>query len=191
MNDIAILLQKLNINSYEVFAAMKTKWNALNFEPGLVGGHCIGVNSYYLMHKADEIGYHSELILASRYINELIAKYIVNEVIRKLIEFNLRIKESKVAILGFTYKKNCPDLHDTKVIDIIRNLKSYGVDVLVHDPIADAKIARTAYGIHLCPWKDLKNLNALIISVGHKQYQETPSIEYIKKLKKTRFYCRY
>ncbi|AMV15218.1 TPA: nucleotide sugar dehydrogenase [Legionella pneumophila] len=170
INDLSRMLHAMGMEAHEVVAAMKTKWNYLPFEPGLVGGHCIGVNSYYLMHKAEEIGYHSEIISASRRMNESMAKFIVNETIRNLVHIDVLIKKCRVAILGLTYKENCSDIRDTRVIDIIKELQSYEVDVLVHDPIADKKTTQNEYGIELVDWNCLTNLDAILITVAHKKY---------------------
>jgi len=170
MNDIAIMLHSFGMETTEVIAAMKTKWNYIPFQPGLVGGHCIGNNSYYLMHKAEEVGYHSDTIMAGRRVNENMAKFIVDETIKKLIKKGFLIKGARIAVLGLTYKENCSDLRDTKVIDIIHQLKSYGMEVLVHDPIAHNDIAKKEYQIELVTWKELINLDALILAVAHKEY---------------------
>ncbi len=170
MNEIAIMLHALGINTREVIEAMKTKWNYIPFQPGLVGGHCIGVNSYYLMHKAEEAGCHSDVIMAGRRVNENIAKFIADQTIKKLIHLGIPIKRARIAVLGLTYKENCSDLRDTGVTDIIKELKSYDTQVLVHDPIAESDDAKKEYGINLTPWKDLTDIDAVIIAVAHKQY---------------------
>lgn len=184
MNDIAIMLHKLKIETADVIAAMKTKWNYLSFKPGLVGGHCIGVNSYYLMHKAQEVGYHSEIISAGRHANEYISKFIVEETIKCLINQNILIKGSRVAILGLAYKENCSDIRDTNVVEIINALKGYGIQVLVNDPIIDHDQAKIEYDIDMVSWEDLKNLNAIILTVAHTQYISLSKSEILKKLNK-------
>lgn len=183
MNDIAIMLHKLNIDTAEVISAIKTKWNALVFQPGLVGGHCIGVNSYYLLHKAQEVGYFSEIISASRRMNESISKFIVDETIKNLAAQNVLIKGARVAVLGLTYKENCPDLRDSMVMEIINLLKSYEITVFVNDPIADAKQAKAEYGIDLTPWNELNNLDAIILAVAHKDYLSNPKKIFLEKIK--------
>ena len=170
INDISRMLHAMGMETQEVMAAMKSKWNFLPFEPGLVGGHCIGVNSYYLMHKAEEIGYHSEIISASRRMNESMAKFIVNETIRNLAHLNVLIKKCRVGILGFTYKENCSDVRDTRVIDIIKELQLYEMKVFVHDPIADKLTTKKEYGVDLVDWRDLNQLDAILITVAHKIY---------------------
>lgn len=182
MNEIAIILHKLKIDTSEVIAGMKTKWNFLPFQPGLVGGHCIGVNSYYLIYKAEEVEYHSPLLLASRHINENISKFIATQAIKQLIHLNIQIPTARIAILGFTYKENCSDLRDTKVIDIINELTSYGATVMVHDPIADTGAAKKEFNVDLYSWKDLTDLDAIIITVSHRYYIELDKNEYKKKL---------
>jgi UDP-N-acetyl-D-galactosamine dehydrogenase len=168
MNEISIILHRLGIDTADVIAGMKTKWNFVPFKPGLVGGHCIGVNAYYLLHKAEEIGYHSNLIMASRLVNEGISKFIASEAIKKLIQLDVPVRKARVAIFGLTYKENCSDLRDTKVIDIIHELQSYGIQVMVHDPIADALEAQKEYHITLAPWANLKDLDAILLTVSHK-----------------------
>lgn len=183
MNDLAIILHALGIDTREVLAAMKTKWNYLPFEPGLVGGHCIGVNSYYLMHKAEEVNCHSDIIYSARRVNESIAKFIVNETIKRLIHRSVLIKGSRIGILGLTYKENCADLRDTGVISIINELKSYDVQVFVQDPLADYEVAKREYGIELVDWDDLVNLDAIILTVAHQKYTLLTKEEIILKLK--------
>lgn len=170
MNDIAVMLHHLGIDTAEVIQAMKTKWNYIPFQPGLVGGHCIGINSYYLMHKAEEIGYYSNLIMAGRQINESIAKFIVQQTIKQLIHLGSNVKRARIAILGLTYKENCSDLRDTRVLDIVKELHSYGAELLIHDPIADASAARKHYGIDLQSWETLNDLDAMIFTVAHQYY---------------------
>lgn len=182
MNDIAIMLHHLNIDLKEVMKAMETKWNYLPFKPGLVGGHCIGINSYYLMHKANELGYSSEIITSGRKVNEFLANFIVYETIKKLIELDIPIKRAKVGILGITYKEDCSDIRDTRVIDIIKGLQSFNIEVVVHDPIADPKITKQEYKILLQDWSQIKNLDAIIVAVSHTFYKKIKSKELIKKL---------
>lgn len=182
MNDMAIMLHALGIDTAEVISAMKTKWNYMPFQPGLVGGHCIGVNSYYLMHKAEEVGYFSDIIHAGRRINESIAKFIVEQTIKKLIHLGIPVKRARIAIFGLTYKENCSDLRDTRVIDIIKELQSYDIETLVHDPIADAETALNNYGIELHSWENLYDLDAMIFSVAHQHYLTLDRNEIKEKL---------
>lgn len=184
MNDIAIMLHKMGIDTADVIAAMKTKWNYLPFKPGLVGGHCIGINSYYLMHKAKEVGHYSEIISAGRHANEYIPKFIVDETIKCLIHKNILIKNARLAILGLTYKENCPDLRDTRVIDIINQFKNYGLQILVNDPVVDPIEARKEYNIELVSWKDLKNIDVLLLTVAHDQYRSLKKNDFLNILSK-------
>lgn len=183
MNDIAIMLHKFGIDTADVIDAMKTKWNFIPFQPGLVGGHCIGVNSYYLMHKAKELGYYSEIIVAARRANEIIPKFIVDETIKCLIHQDVLIKGSRVAILGITYKENCSDIRDSKVIEIIKALKNYGIQVIVNDPIADSNQVKNEYGVELVKWEDLNNLDAIILTVSHNEYRHLSKADFLQKLK--------
>jgi len=171
MNELALIFDKFGIDTKNVLDAANTKWNFLPFSPGLVGGHCIGVDPYYLTFKAESEGYHPEIILAGRRINDNMAKFIVEKTIKMMINQGINIKNSKVGVLGLTFKEDCPDLRNTKVIDIIDELKSYSVDVCVHDPIADPKEALKFYDVDLVEFKELKDLSALIVAVSHKEYK--------------------
>lgn len=170
MNEFALFLHKLNIPSKEVFAAAGTKWNFLPFEPGLVGGHCIGVNSYYLTFRAEEVGFHPDLILAGRRVNEYMPTYIVETVIKELIKLNVNINGAKIGILGLTYKEDCPDLHFTKTLDVVRELKTYHTDLIANDPVADAKSAESIYNIPVVSLEEMKDMDAIILMLPHKQY---------------------
>jgi UDP-N-acetyl-D-galactosamine dehydrogenase len=180
VNEIALILHSLGMDSFEVFEAARTKWNFLPFQPGLVGGHCIGVNSYYLAHKAEAVGYHPDVILAGRRVNNYMTRYLAQETIKQLNKIGKPNKKSRIAVLGLTYKENCADLHDTKVIDLIRELQSLDADVLVHDPLADTKEAQKLYGIDLIAWEDLVNVDAIIIAVAHKQYSALSKTDFQK-----------
>jgi UDP-N-acetyl-D-galactosamine dehydrogenase len=171
MNELAIIFDKMRIDTSEVLAAAGTKWNFLNFKPGLVGGHCIGVDPYYLTHKAGMLGYHPQVILAGRRINDGMGKFIAEQTIKKMIAGGSVIKGAKVNVLGLTFKENCGDLRNSKVIDVIRELRSYGVEVLVTDPLADAKEAHDEYGINLTPFNDLPKADALVVAVAHQEYK--------------------
>ena len=184
MNDIAMMLHSFGMDTKEVIEAMNTKWNALNFQPGLVGGHCIGVNSFYLMHKAEEFGYHSEIIAAGRHANEAISRFIADETIKQLIHLNVVIKGARIAILGITYKENCPDIRDSRVIDIIKALEAYEVEVVVVDQIADPEQVTKEYGIDLVSWEKLSDVSAIILAVAHKEYTQLTQKDFVKKLKK-------
>jgi UDP-N-acetyl-D-glucosamine/UDP-N-acetyl-D-galactosamine dehydrogenase len=171
MNELALIFDRLGIDTLEVLEAAGTKWNFLPFRPGLVGGHCIGVDPYYLTFKADEVGYHPQVILAGRRINDGMGKFVAEKTVKMMINSNQNIKGSRVGVLGLTFKENCPDLRNTRVVDIVAELESYGVDVLVHDPIADPAEAQKYYGIALRRWEEMTNLSALIIAVAHKEYR--------------------
>lgn len=172
-NEFAVILHALQMDSKEIFDAMKTKWNYLPFQPGLVGGHCIPVNSYYLANKAEAVGFHPEVILASRRMNEQMPRYIVDSTIQELKKQKIAIKDAKVAIFGLTYKENTPDVHDTKVIDLIQELKNVGIDeVVVHDPIADKQSAKKIFDIDLKSWDELQDIDVIILAVAHNQFMK-------------------
>ena len=172
MNELALICDRLNIRTAEVLAAAKTKWNFLPFTPGLVGGHCIGVDPYYLTTKAQEIGYHPEVILAGRRINDSIGTYIGQRLVKLLVQCHLSIRGAKVGILGLTFKENVPDLRNSRVPDIVSEQKQFGIEPLVHDPLANTSEAQEEYGITLQTWEQLTELDALIIAVNHKTYLE-------------------
>lgn len=181
MNELSIIFNRLDIDTKSVLEAANTKWNFLNFTPGLVGGHCIGVDPYYLTYKAEETGYHSQIILAGRKINDNMGKYVAENTVKLMIKANKQIKGAKVAILGLTFKENCPDVRNTKVIDIIDELKEYGIETLVHDPQADKEEVLEQYNIYLKNIEDLKDADAVVLAVPHEEYKML-SIEYIEKL---------
>jgi len=167
MNELSVIFHKMNIDTKEVLDAAGTKWNFLNFQPGLVGGHCIGVDPYYLTHKAEQLGYHSEVILSGRRINDDMGKYVAENIVKGLIKCDKTIKNSKVAILGFAFKENCQDTRNTKVIDIIRELQEYGVQTTIVDDIADAQEAKRLYDIDVIKLKDMKKTDAIAVCVQH------------------------
>lgn len=171
MNELSMVFNKMNIDTQAVLKAAGTKWNFLNFTPGLVGGHCIGVDPYYFIYKAEELGYHSQIILAGRKINDGMAKYVVENTIKSLIKAEKQIKGAKVAIMGLTFKENCPDTRNTKVIDIINELKEYGVKVLVYDPIADKEEAFEEYRLEFNSIDELKEVDAVICAVQHDEFK--------------------
>ncbi|WP_414047243.1 nucleotide sugar dehydrogenase [Macrococcus equi] len=170
MNELSLIFDKLNIDTTEVLNAASTKWNFLNFKPGLVGGHCIGVDPYYLTHKAQQVGHHPEIILAGRRINDNMSNYIVSSFVKQLVKNGHTLNRVKVNVLGLTFKENCPDLRNTKVIDIINELQDYGFIVNVNDVEADKEEAKRYYGIDLKPRTDLKMADAVIFAVPHKDY---------------------
>lgn len=182
MNELAIIFNRLGIDTAEVLDAAGTKWNFLPFRPGLVGGHCIGVDPYYLTYKAEMLGYHPEVILAGRHINDSIGKYVAEQTVKKMIDAGIAIKHARVAVLGLTFKENVADLRNSKVIDIIRELRSYGVGVHVHDPVAEPVQALHEYGIELLSWKNLPKADAMIGAVPHQQILELPVAELIAKM---------
>ena len=169
MNELAIIFDKIGIDTLEVLQAAGTKWNFLPFRPGLVGGHCIGVDPYYLTHKADMIGYHPQVILAGRRINDGMAKFVAEKTVKQMIAAGCHIKGAKVNVLGLTFKENCPDLRNSKVADVVFELQSYGLDVHVYDPVADAEESVHEYGIRLESWDSLPQADALVAAVSHKE----------------------
>ena len=170
MNELSIIFHKIGIDTTEVLEAAGTKWNFLKFKPGLVGGHCIGVDPYYLTHKADMLGYHPQVILAGRRINDSMGKFIAEQTIKNMIASGSTIKGARVNVLGLTFKENCGDLRNSKVIDIIHELKSYGVEVFVTDPQAEAEEAMHEYGVKLLPWAELPRADAVVAAVAHTEY---------------------
>ncbi|MBT3387737.1 MAG: nucleotide sugar dehydrogenase, partial [Desulfobacula sp.] len=172
MNELALIFDKFGIDTKNVLEAAGSKWNFLPFRPGLVGGHCIGVDPYYLTFKAESEGYHPQIILSGRRINDNMGHFVVEKTIKMMINQGLNVKNSKIGVLGLTFKEDCPDLRNTRVVDIIEELYSYGTNVLVHDAISDSKEAMAYYDINLCKWEDLKDLSALILAVPHKAYLE-------------------
>lgn len=170
MNELAIIFDKIGIDTLEVLEAAGTKWNFLNFRPGLVGGHCIGVDPYYLTHKAETLGYHPQVILAGRRINDGMGKFIAEQTVKKIISMGGQVKNARVNILGLTFKENCADIRNTKVVDIVHELESYGVQVFMHDPVADAVEAKHEYSVTLLPWDDLPQADAIVMAVAHNEY---------------------
>ena len=172
MNELSIIFNKMGIDTRAVLEAVGTKWNFLKFYPGLVGGHCIGVDPYYLTYKAEELGYHSQIILAGRRINDDMGKYVAENCVKQLISANKHIMNAKVAILGFTFKENCPDTRNTKIIDIVNELKEYGINPVITDPVADSDEAKRLYGVDFVDLAELKGMDAVILAVAHTQFSE-------------------
>jgi UDP-N-acetyl-D-galactosamine dehydrogenase len=170
MNELAIIFDRMGLDTTEVLEAAGTKWNFLKFRPGLVGGHCIGVDPYYLTHKAEVLGYHPQVILAGRRINDSMGKFIAEQTIKQMIASGSPIKGAKVNVLGLTFKENCGDLRNSKVIDIIHELKTYGVEVFVTDPQANADEAMHEYGVKLLTWGELPRADAIVAAVAHQEY---------------------
>ncbi|MCX8500770.1 MAG: nucleotide sugar dehydrogenase, partial [Alphaproteobacteria bacterium] len=183
MNELAIIFDKIGIDTLEVLQAAGTKWNFLPFRPGLVGGHCIGVDPYYLTHKAEMLGYHPQVILAGRRINDGMAAYVAQQTVKHMINAGSSIKGAKVVVLGLTFKENCPDLRNSKVADLVRELQDYGCDVVVHDPIAEPSEAEHEYSINLVSWDSLPQAEAIVAAVSHKEYMNKPLLEITQRLK--------
>jgi UDP-N-acetyl-D-galactosamine dehydrogenase len=182
MNELAIIFDKVGIDTLEVLKAAGTKWNFLPFRPGLVGGHCIGVDPYYLTHKAEMVGYHPQVILAGRRINDGMAKFVAEKTVKSMISSGFHVKGSKVNVIGLTFKENCPDLRNSKVADIVHELESYGCDVHVYDPVAEAEEAQHEYGIKLESWEDLPKADALVMAVPHKEVLARSLLDFQAKL---------
>lgn len=180
MNELSIIFNKMGIDTKDVLTAAGTKWNFQNFVPGLVGGHCIGVDPYYLTYKAERLGYHSQVILAGRRINDDMGKYVAENAVKKLIAADIPVKNARVAILGFTFKENCPDTRNTKVIDIYRELQEYGITPIVADPVADADEARRLYGIQFADMNTVENMDAVILAVSHEHFRELDVADFDK-----------
>ncbi|MFQ6021208.1 MAG: nucleotide sugar dehydrogenase [Acidiferrobacterales bacterium] len=182
MNELAIIFNRTGIDTLEVLEAAETKWNFLSFRPGLVGGHCIGVDPYYLTYKAEKLGYHPQVILAGRQINDGMGKYIAEQTIKCMIGHGGPIKDAKVNVLGLTFKEDCPDLRNSRVIDVIDELRSYGVQVYVHDPVPVQAEAHREYDIDLMDWNELPVADGVIVAVAHRQFIEKPIDSYLEKL---------
>ena len=183
MNELAVIFDKLHIDTIDVLEAAGTKWNFLPFRPGLVGGHCIGVDPYYLTYKAETEGYHPEVILAGRRINDNMGKFVVEQAIKLMTRSGINIKDARVGILGLTFKEDCADLRNSRVIDIIDELKSYAIHPIVHDPLADVGEAKSFFNIDLSSLDELTELDAVIIAVGHKTYKNIPLDKFLTRLK--------
>ena len=181
MNELSIIFNKMGIDTKSVLEAAGTKWNFLKFQPGLVGGHCIGVDPYYLTYKAEQLGYHSQIILSGRRINDDMGKYVAENLVKNLIKADKNVKNARVAILGFTFKENCPDTRNTKIIDIVNELKEYGIRPVIADPEADSDEAKRLYGIAFTELNEIKDMDAVILAVAHKEFVGMP-METLDKL---------
>ena len=177
MNEIAIICDKLGIDTDEVLAGMNTKWNALGFRPGLVGGHCIGVDPYYLTNAAEKLGYHSQIILNGRKVNDSMGAYVADAAIKAMIEAGKAPKKATVVILGITFKENCPDTRNSKVVDIINRLKEYDINPIVSDRWADAEVAIKEYGVDLVPYEELPKADCVFVAVGHSEYRSMSTMQ--------------
>jgi len=182
VNELAIIFDKLGLDTMEVLKAAGTKWNFLPYRPGLVGGHCIGVDPYYLTHKAELVGYHPEVILAGRRINDGMGQHIARKTIQQMIHAGRNIKGARVNILGLTFKENCSDVRNSKVVDVIQGLREFEVETYVHDPVADASEALHKYDIRLRSWEELPAADALILAVSHREFLERPMSDYVGKI---------
>lgn len=182
MNELSMVFNMMEIDTKSVLEAAGTKWNFLNFRPGLVGGHCIGVDPYYFTYKAQELGYHSQIILAGRKINDDMGKHVANNTIKQMIKAEKYIKGSKVAILGMTFKENCADVRNTKIIDIVRELEDYGINVQVYDPIANELDVKNEYNISIIKKEELRNLDAIVLAVAHDEFKDPNFITELKNM---------
>jgi UDP-N-acetyl-D-galactosamine dehydrogenase len=183
MNELALIFHRLGIDTTSVLEAAGTKWNFLKFSPGLVGGHCIGVDPYYLTSKAESVGYHPQVILSGRRINNGMGKFVAEHTMKLLSQLSRPANQLRVGVLGLTFKENVPDLRNSKVPDIIHELREYGIEVLVHDPIAETEEAMAEYGIHLVEWNKLKDLDGLIVAVAHKKFADVSLKDLLKPLR--------
>jgi UDP-N-acetyl-D-galactosamine dehydrogenase len=182
INELAILFNRMGLDTRKVLDAAGTKWNFLKFSPGLVGGHCIGVDPYYLTYKAQKLGYHPEIILAGRRINDAMGGYVARQTVRKLTEAGAELKGARVNILGATFKENCSDLRNSQVFGIADALEEFGLDVRIHDPLADPAEAKSEYGRRLTPWEELPSADALVLAVAHREYLELPSARLLEMI---------
>ena len=183
MNELSIIFNKMGIDTQSVLKAAGTKWNFLKFYPGLVGGHCIGVDPYYLTYKAEQLGYHSQIILSGRRINDDMGKYVAENVVKKLIAADVSIKNAKVAILGFTFKENCPDTRNTKIIDIYKELQEYGITAMIADPTADADEAKRLYGVEFADMDTIRDCDAVVLAVAHDAFKALSQADFDKMFK--------
>ena len=171
VNELSLIFDRIGIDTHDVLAAAKTKWNFLPFVPGLVGGHCIGVDPYYLTHKAESLGYHPQVILSGRRINNNMGMFIANKLVKLLVANECMVKNAKVLVLGITFKENCPDIRNTKVVDVVWELQGMGLDVAIHDPHANAQELQEAYQLQLVSSYDLKSYNAVVLAVAHNEFK--------------------
>ncbi len=182
MNELAIIFDLIGIDTLEVLEAAGTKWNFLPFRPGLVGGHCIGVDPYYLTYKAEMLGYHPDVVAAGRRINDGMGKFIADQTIKQMIRTGSHIKGAKVNVLGITFKEDVPDLRNSRVVELIRELESFGVEVFIHDPVADPHEVQKEYGLKLTEWDRLPVADALVVAVSHKEFLQSPQARLVGKV---------
>jgi UDP-N-acetyl-D-galactosamine dehydrogenase len=183
MNELSIIFDKIGIDTLEVLETAGTKWNFLPFRPGLVGGHCIGVDPYYLTHKADMVGYHPQVILAGRRINDGMGKFVAEQTVKQVLRAGFYVRGGKVSVLGLTFKEDCPDLRNSRVIDVIRELQSYNIEVCVHDPVPNAEDAYHEYGLKLYSWDELPQADAIVVAVAHREFMQRPVSDYLQKVR--------
>lgn len=183
VNELSVLFDRLHIDTLEVLEAAGTKWNFLPFRPGMVGGHCIGVDPYYLTHKAEEVGYNPQIIAAGRRMNDNMARYAARNVIKLMLRNGIDVARSKIGVMGITFKEDCPDIRNSKVVDLIREFRNWGVSVVVADPYADAEEVKAEYGIELNTMDDLSSVDALVVAVGHKAYRNMQLDQFKQMLK--------
>jgi UDP-N-acetyl-D-galactosamine dehydrogenase len=177
-----MIFHQIGIDTLEVLEAAGTKWNFLPFRPGLVGGHCIGVDPYYLTYKAETVGYHPQVILSGRKINDGMGKYVAEQTIKRMILNGFSVNREAVIVLGLTFKENCPDTRNSRVVDVVRELQSFGANVFVHDPIANPKEAEHEYGIRLTEWKELPRAAAIVAAVAHREFTQRPLEDFVGKM---------
>ena len=182
MNELAIIFDRMNISTKEVLDAAGTKWNFMKFSPGLVGGHCIGVDPYYLTTKAEQLGYHPQVILAGRRINDGMGAWVAQRVVKLMVTRGAQIRGARVGVLGITFKENVSDIRNSRVPDIIEELKEFGITPLVHDPLADTERVHEEYHLTLSPWRELRDLDAIILAVAHREYLQMSSEELLAGL---------
>ena len=185
MNEVAMICDRMGIDTDEVLAGMNTKWNALGFKPGLVGGHCIGVDPYYLTNAAEMLGYHSQIILNGRKVNDSMGAYVADAAIKEMIEAGMAPKRATVVILGITFKENCPDTRNSKIVDIITRLKEFEIQPIVTDPWADTEVAKHEYGVDLIPFEDIPKADCVIVAVGHNEFRSMSMMQLKQLFKET------
>ena len=184
VNELAVIFNRLGLDTQEVLDAAGTKWNFLPFRPGLVGGHCIGVDPYYLTHKAQQVGYHPQVILGGRMINDGMAKFIAEQTVKQLTDTGARVHGAKVNVLGLSFKENCDDTRNSQVVPLIAELRSYGLETFVHDPVANASLARADYALELLPWDELPVADVIVAAVSHQRFLERPVGELVAKVRR-------
>ncbi|AJQ26839.1 nucleotide sugar dehydrogenase [Pelosinus fermentans] len=191
MNELAMAFDRMGINTKEVIDAMNTKWNALGFYPGLVGGHCIGVDPYYFIYQAEMLGYHSQIIAAGRKVNDNMGIFVTDNIIKKMIQSNINVKKSNIYIMGITFKENCPDMRNSKAVDVCKHLATYGIKVNVVDPIADKTEFRKEFDMELVDIKDIRNADCLVFLVAHQQFKNLRTTDLRKLFKQPRLQTKY